>query len=50
MDLLKKLEKDGHISQDDGRVKADLVQKATDAAITDVDQILAAKEQEIMQV
>ena len=33
MDLLKKLEKDGHISQDDGRLKADLVQKATDAAM-----------------
>ncbi|RYE10168.1 MAG: ribosome recycling factor [Hyphomicrobiales bacterium] len=50
MDLLKKLEKDGHISQDDSRGKSDLVQKATDAAITDVDQIVAAKEQEIMQV
>lgn len=50
MDLLKKLEKDGHISQDDGRGKSDLVQKATDAAIADVDQVVAAKEQEIMQV
>ena len=50
MDLLKKLEKDGHMSQDDGRMKADLVQKATDAAIGEVDQVLAAKEQEIMQV
>jgi ribosome recycling factor len=50
MDLLKKLEKDGVISQDDSRVKTDLVQKATDAAVGDVDAILAAKEQEIMQV
>jgi ribosome recycling factor len=50
MDLLKKLEKDGHIGQDDSRAKADLVQKATDAAIVDVDAVLAAKEQEIMQV
>jgi len=50
MDLLKKLEKDGVMAQDDSRAKSDLVQKATDAAITDVDQILAAKEQEIMQV
>ena len=50
MDLLKKLEKDGAMSQDDSRAKSDLVQKATDGAITDVDQILAAKEQEIMQV
>jgi len=50
MDLLKKLEKDGAISQDDGRLKADLVQKATDTAITEVDHVLSAKEQEIMQV
>jgi len=50
MDLLKKLEKDGHMSQDDGRTKSDLVQKATDSAIEDVDTVLAAKEQEIMQV
>jgi len=50
MDLLKKLEKDGHMSQDDGRAKADLVQKATDGAIGEIDQVLAAKEQEIMQV
>ena len=50
MDLLKKLEKDGHLSQDDSRMKADMVQKATDAAIGEVDQVLAAKEQEIMQV
>ena len=50
MDLLKKLEKDGHIGQDDSRAKADLVQKATDEAIGEVDQVLAAKEQEIMQV
>lgn len=50
MDLLKKLEKDGHMSQDDSRAKADIVQKATDAAVADVDAIVAAKEQEIMQV
>ena len=50
MDLLKTLEKGGHIGQDDSRGKSDLVQKATDDAIGEVDQILAAKEQEIMQV
>lgn len=50
MDLLKKLEKDGALGQDDSRAKADLVQKATDSAIAEVDQVLAAKEQEIMQV
>jgi ribosome recycling factor len=50
MDLLKKLEKDGHISQDDGRKFTDQVQQATDAAVADVDNVLAVKEQEIMQV
>jgi ribosome recycling factor len=50
MDLLKTLEKGGHLSQDDGRAKSDLVQKATDDAIGEIDQLLAAKEQEIMQV
>ncbi len=50
MDLLKKLEKDGQIGQDDSRAKADLVQKATDAAVAEVDSVLAVKEQEIMQV
>jgi ribosome recycling factor len=50
MDLLKKLEKDGLMSQDDSRMKSDLVQKSTDAYIAEVDQVLAAKEQEIMQV
>lgn len=50
LDLLKKLEKDGELSQDDEKRQADLVQKATDQAIAEVDQILAAKEKEIMQV
>jgi ribosome recycling factor len=50
MDLLKKLEKDGDISQDDGRKLGEQVQQATDAAVADVDNVLAVKEQEIMQV
>ena len=50
MDALKKGEKDGDISQDDSRIQADLVQKATDAAVTEIDQVLGAKEAEIMQV
>ncbi len=50
MDLLKKLEKDGDMGQDDGRAKAEQVQKATDAAVADIDAVLAVKEQEIMQV
>jgi ribosome recycling factor len=50
MDLLKKLEKDGAIGQDDEKRQADLVQKATDQAIAEVDSALQVKEKEIMQV
>ncbi len=50
MDLLKKLEKDGHVSEDDVARQSDLVQKATDQTITEIDQALASKEKEIMQV
>jgi len=50
LDTLKKLEKDGEISQDDEKRQADLVQKATDEHVSEVDTVLAAKEKEIMQV
>ncbi len=50
MELLKKLEKDGDLSQDDSRLQSDLVQKATDAAVNEIDDIVAIKEREIMQV
>lgn len=50
LDTLKKLEKDGAISQDDEKRQADLVQKATDEHVAEVDGVLAAKEKEIMQV
>lgn len=50
LDLLKKLEKDGKLSEDDAARHSDQVQKATDQSVTEIDQILAAKEKEIMQV
>jgi ribosome recycling factor len=50
MDALKKAEKDGDMSQDDAKKQSDLVQKATDDAVKEIDAIVAAKEQEIMQV
>jgi ribosome recycling factor len=50
LDLLKKLEKDHAIGQDDEKRQAEQVQKATDEAIAEVDQVLAAKEKEIMHV
>lgn len=50
MDLLKKLEKDGNLAQDESRKLSDQVQSATDAAVSEIDNVLAIKEQEIMQV
>jgi ribosome recycling factor len=50
MDLLKKLEKDGKIGQDDHHTRGDVLQKLTDAHIKDIDTALHTKEQEIMQV
>jgi ribosome recycling factor len=50
LEVLKKLEKDHTISEDEHKRQADLVQKATDQAIHDVDAALAVKEKEIMTV
>ncbi|HVZ68593.1 MAG TPA: ribosome recycling factor [Rhizomicrobium sp.] len=50
MDLLKKLEKDHKISQDEHHKLGDELQKLTDAHVKDIDAALHAKEQEIMQV
>lgn len=50
MEDIKKLEKDGKISQDDTRVYSDRIQKLTDESISEVEKMLAHKEQEIMQV
>ena len=50
LEVLKKLEKDHTISEDDHKRQADLVQKATGSAIHDVDAALAVKEKEIMTV
>ena len=50
LDLLKKLEKDGKVSEDDHTRMSGDVQKATDQSIGEVDHTLAAKEKEIMTV
>ena len=50
IDLLKKLKKDGAMSEDDERRQEEQVQKATDQTVEEIDQVLAAKEKEIMQV
>ena len=50
LDVLKKLEKDHKISEDDGKRQSEQVQKVTDETIAEVDKILAAKEKEILTV
>ena len=50
LDVLKRLEKDHKISEDDGKRSSEQVQKATDEAIAEVDKMLATKEREILTV
>ena len=50
IDVVKKLEKDGDMTKDDAARNSDLVQKATDQHIAEIDQALAAKEKEILHV
>lgn len=50
MDALKKMEKDGDLSEDEHKMFADDVQKLTDAAIKGIDESLKTKQEEIMQV
>jgi len=50
MEQLKRLEKEGEISQDEQKQYADDIQKMTDEHIKKIDDALAGKEKEIMQV
>jgi len=50
IDLLKKAQKDGHVSEDETKRHEADVQKVTDTAITEIDQLLAQKEKEILSV
>ena len=50
LDLIKKLEKDHKIGEDDHNRQAEQVQKATDATISEVEKMLTGKEKEIMTV
>ncbi|MFC4347671.1 ribosome recycling factor [Kordiimonas lipolytica] len=50
MDQLKKMEKDKSISEDDHKMYADEVQDLTNKFVGEVDELLQAKEKEIMQV
>jgi ribosome recycling factor len=50
LDLLKKLEKDRALSEDEAARWSEQVQKATDQTIAEIDQTVSQKEKEIMQV
>ena len=50
MESLKKMEKDGEMSKDEHHDFATEVQDLTDTVIKEIDEALAAKEAEIMQV
>ncbi|NKB45954.1 MAG: ribosome recycling factor [Alphaproteobacteria bacterium] len=49
-DQLKKMEKDGDISEDEGHQYHDEIQKMTDSLIKQIDDVLGQKQEEIMQV
>ncbi|MBQ6383634.1 MAG: ribosome recycling factor [Clostridia bacterium] len=50
IDQIKKLKKNSEITEDDQRDAEENMQKITDKAIKDVDEIFARKEKEIMEV
>ena len=50
MDTLKRMEKNGDLSQDDQHLWGDEIQSITDEHIGKIDDTLAAKQQDIMQV
>ncbi len=49
-ELVEAAEKDGDISQDDAKKALEKVQKATDDGVKKIDEVVAAKEKEVMQV
>lgn len=49
-DALKKQEKDGELTEDDLKKELDKVQKTVEKAVKDIDDIVAAKEKEILEV
>ncbi|WP_425755064.1 ribosome recycling factor [Ihubacter sp. rT4E-8] len=49
-DTLKKQEKDGELTEDDLKKELDSVQKTVEKAVKDIDDIIAAKDKEILEV
>lgn len=47
---LKELQKEGEITEDDLRKSEDVMQKLTDKNVAEIDAILSAKEQELLEI
>jgi len=50
MDMLKRMEKDHELSEDEHKLWADEIQTLTDGHVKHIDELLAQKDQEILQV
>jgi ribosome recycling factor len=50
MEILKQMERDSEMSQDEHHLWADEIQSLTDNHVTKIDEALAQKEEEILQV
>jgi len=49
-ELISEAEKEGDVSADDAKKAHDKVQKETDEGVKKIDEMVAAKEKEVMQV
>lgn len=49
-DMVKDLEKENEISEDDSRRAQDEIQKITDSYIKEIDQVIVKKEEEVLEV
>src|SRR5512138_3395035 len=49
-ELIAEAEKDGEVSADDAKKAQDKVQKATDEGVKKIDEMVGAKEKEVMQI
>jgi ribosome recycling factor len=49
-ELIAEAEKDGEVSADDAKKAQDKVQKATDDGVKKIDEMVQAKEKEVMQI
>lgn len=49
-DSLKKQQKDGELTEDDLKKELDIVQKTIEKAVKDIDDVVAAKDKEILEI